>query len=112
MEGGQPRLARRYCNPTPVNGKKMDKWTDGRVMQPRFNFHAACVEGGKKKKGKQGGGDKSDGKQVDVRQLQAQSHIKRMLTSPLGSPASLQYLTYYHNIVSEKCGRPVYQRDG
>lgn len=54
MEGEQPRLAWRYRNPTPVNGKKMDKSTAGWVTQPRFNFHAACVEGGKK--GKRGGG--------------------------------------------------------
>ena len=44
--------------------------------------YAACVK--EKERGEKNQRDGSDWKQVDVRQLPAQRHIKRMVTSPLG----------------------------
>lgn len=76
---GLPCLACQHHDPTRIIGKKMDGWVDEIVL---FSFLCSLCKREKARTGKQG--DKRDWKQVDVRQLPAQSHIKRMLTSPLG----------------------------
>lgn len=73
-----PCLACQHHNPTRIIGGKNGWMVDEIVL---FSFLCSlCSE--KARTGKQE--DKSDWKQVDGRQLPAQSHIKRMLTSPLG----------------------------